>query len=190
MFWKVQNPNTSLIVFFVYFVGLFVDEFTTSAVRRQPKSKAGRWRSSPTGGSSSHKGYHFNGGDQQPRGFADFFSTLVAFIALCVMADAFFFTTWFQVPSTSSTSGVTLLPIIKIIASLLCILVVFAGPLVPPLFFWQAMSEWLESKRHNPQPSIVPGFIAGFPTVLVVGLCYCHFFVGRAFYSAIGLSAS
>ena len=190
VFWRVQNPNTSLIIFFVYFVGLFVDEFTTSAVRRRPKAKASGRAEFVYGGSSSYKSYDFSDGDQQSGRFADFFSTLVAFMALCVMADSFFFTTWFQVPSTSSTSGVALLPIVKIIASLLCILVVFVGPLVPPLFFWQAMSEWLENKRYNPQPSIIPGLFAGFPTVLVVGLCYCHFLVGHAFYSAIGLSAS
>ncbi|HEX3783935.1 MAG TPA: hypothetical protein VHX38_30095 [Pseudonocardiaceae bacterium] len=91
-FWRVQNPNTSLIIFFVYFVGLFVDEFTTRAVRRRPKAKAGERAELVYKGSSSDKSYDFNSDEQKSRGFADFFSTLVAFMALCVMADAFFFT--------------------------------------------------------------------------------------------------
>lgn len=131
-------------------------------------------------------------------GLGDAVSVLAAFIPLAVMADSFFFTTWLDLPPAAGPGGPGpgFIPVVvKFVASLLALGIAFVGPVVIGVFGYLGLLSWLERRIADrkaaagklDEPVTGVGCLALLPAVLVGLLAYGHFFLGHAFYDALGV---
>lgn len=174
MAWKLRNTSWGQASFIAYALGLFVDNWFTSQVSRPtPRSRG-----------SSNAGYPTPSSDDAYASAADVLTILGTSLVLMVMADAFFFTTWLDLPAPPGVSGSTgIATVVKIISSFLALAVAFAAPLFVGVFVYVAVQDRLDSRSQTPSG----GCLSFLPTALVSLACYGHFYAAFRFYEALGV---
>ncbi|MFJ4821631.1 hypothetical protein [Streptomyces sp. NPDC088801] len=181
IFWTFKNTTFGQSSFVVAVVALIVEQWVTSQLtQRSPSRQAARVGAADSGEPSAST--------QKSGGVGEVLTILMAFLAVSVMADAFFFTTWLDLPKTAdSASGMAAVAVaIKIIASVLAIGVAFISPAVVGFGAWGECAEWLDA-RSNAQGGGIGGCVSIVPGVIVGAACYGHFYVAYLFYESLGV---
>ncbi|MEE1941686.1 hypothetical protein V1L54_20125 [Streptomyces sp. TRM 70361] len=180
VFWKFSNTTLGQGSFVVAVFGLVlekwvVDRFFPEKAARGETGRAGRTPWEPSGGA------------RQTGGSGSVVTVLVTCAVLTVMADAFFFTTWLDLPDADGASGADgREAAVKMIASVLALGVAFAAPVVVGLAVYLECAERLDGRFRPNAQGPTGGCVSIVPAVVVAAVFYGHFYVAYVFYESIG----
>ncbi|WP_329134587.1 hypothetical protein [Streptomyces sp. NBC_00670] len=179
VYWKFENTTFAQGSFVVAVAGLLVEHWVTEQfLRRTPRR---RQAVPPVPGGRPEAGR----GAGTPGVVGDTVTAVLVALALAVMADAFFFTTWLELPDASGASGSEgLAAAIKGVASVLALVVAFLAPVVVGVFVYICCTELLDSRSTEQGTS--GGCVSLLPAAAAVFVFYGHFYVAYRFYESIG----
>jgi len=196
LFQRFEENVAKQLTFAVYILGLLVETWFTDNVK---KIKTGPKRAGRPAPSPPAPGQIWPSAPPSDRyDSGDVLMVLGVFIPSAIMADAFFFTNWLDLPPASAGPGEldlgAVAVVVKIVASLLALAIAFLGPVVVSVFLYIGLTSWMEERAADrrrasgavDQQARGVGCLAFVAAAVICLLGYGHFFLSYAFYDALG----